>query len=208
VITQEQWIQLINRYRTLKKLFIECEETDPELKTNLQPMNELRAALDHLIRIVAIEKLGSLEHSANSQYDKLMSHIRRAFFDVCDMLTINYRNKIVSLLEPYDPSVIMSAVDRYYSEIRPFIEGLDLRIVDYRTRKGKEDIEDSIVVAYEQDTLKLKEYYLDVLKCLEALNDLQAEKKSEKTANDVKSWAGYIIGIAGIIVGVLIAIFL
>ena len=48
------WKNIIEYYNTIKSLYIECEESDPELKTNLQPLNEFRAAFDHLMRIIAI----------------------------------------------------------------------------------------------------------------------------------------------------------
>ena len=210
-ITREQWETLLNRYASFKKLFIECEETDPELNTNMQPMNELRAVLDHLIRVIAIEKLGSTEYDVKSQFDKLSSHIRRAFFDVCDMLAINYRNKIVDALTPFSSKVIIVAVDNYYKEIKPFIGSLDLRIADYRNNKGKEEIEESIVVAYEEDVLKLKDFYLSILDRLEALEELQAEENEAKTVEKKNRTTdriiGIIVGAAGIIAGVLIAIF-
>jgi hypothetical protein len=93
LIDKSDWEQLVGRYNLIKELYIEGEETDPELKTNLQPLNEFRAALDHIIRIIAIEKLDLDVYDAALQFDKLKSHLRRAFFDVCDVLAINYRNK-------------------------------------------------------------------------------------------------------------------
>lgn len=50
------WEDIVSLYNTIKSLYALCEETDPELNTNLQPLNEFRAALDHLMRIIGIEK--------------------------------------------------------------------------------------------------------------------------------------------------------
>ena len=89
------WEEIFSLYNTIKWLYALCEETDSELNTNLQPLNEFRAALDHLMRIVAIEKLDEYkEKDADDEAKKLRSHLRRALFDICDMLSINYRNKI------------------------------------------------------------------------------------------------------------------
>ena len=211
-IEKKQWEILVDRYLSLKELFIECEETDPALNSNLQLMNEYRHALDHLIRVVAIEKLGSIDHDINPQFDKLLSHIRRAFFDVCDMLAMNYRNKIVDVLNPFDSNIILTAIDNYYSEIRPFIGKMDLRIAEYRLQKGKEGIEEALVAAYKDDVLKLKDFYVYILERLQILEELQfkenAKKASEKKANITGIVIGVIVAVVGIIVGVLVAIYI
>ena len=77
------WEEIINLYNTIKWLYALCEETDTELNTNLQPLNEFRAALDHLMRIVAIENLDDYkEKDANDEATRLCSHLRRALFAI------------------------------------------------------------------------------------------------------------------------------
>lgn len=113
------WKKIFNLYNTIKWLYALCEETDPDLMTNLQPLNEFRTTLDHLMRLVAIEKLSECkDKNATDEAKKLCSHLRRAFFDICDMISINYRNKIIDLLQDYSPEEINHALPTYYSILR------------------------------------------------------------------------------------------
>ena len=43
---------LTARYSWVKRIYIEAEESDSELATNLQPFNEFKATLDHLFRMI------------------------------------------------------------------------------------------------------------------------------------------------------------
>ena len=99
---KDNWIQVLEKYSVIKEVYIECEETDPELKTNLQPLNEFRAALDHMMKILMAYYQDEDEDEYQRQVDKLISHLNRAFYDICDMVSINYRNKIVDTLELYE----------------------------------------------------------------------------------------------------------
>lgn len=95
---QDDWKNILQKYTIIKKLYIECEETDPELKTNLQPLNEFRAALDHIMKAMDTYLYSEDADEWKTQIDKLNSHLNRAFYDICDMLSINYRNKIIDIM--------------------------------------------------------------------------------------------------------------
>ena len=74
------WEKVVSLYNSVKALYALCEETDPDLCTNLQPLNEFRAALDHLMRIVAIQNIEEYKSKdAADEARKLLSHLRRAF---------------------------------------------------------------------------------------------------------------------------------
>ena len=210
------WEKIFSYYNSIKKIYIECEETDPELKTNLQPLNEFRAALDHLMRLVGIEKFNEYkDEDAESQSEKLLSHLRRAFYDICDMLSINYRNKIVDALKKYSPNVIKDALPDYYSKMRPDIEEMSETISSLRTNKGfnKSD-EEQHIESYLEIIRRLKAYYKDILRAMPSLEELH-NKENESSKNDKKKsfWTQYVIpicgvGIAvvGIVVGVIVGI--
>ena len=196
------WNKIFSYYNSIKKLYIECEETDPDLKTNLQPLNEFRAALDYLMRIVAIEKIDEYKsEDADLQADKLLSHLRRAFYDICDMLSVNYRNKIVDALENYSSENITAALPNYYSEIRPDIEELSNRIAKLRLDNGfnKAD-EENHIQCYMEIINKLKEYYQQIIKVTPSLEELKKREKTTKRKNIITQ---YIIPIVSVVVAVV-----
>lgn len=201
------WKQIIDYYTSIKEIYIECEETDPSLKTNLQPLNEFRAALDHLMRISALEHLDASEFpdaNPEKEADKLLSHLKRAFYDICDMLSINYRNKIIDILKPYDSTVISKAIPDYYSSIRPKIEKATNEIVRLRDEKGFSKIPaEERMSSYKNIISELRTYYEIILDASCSLNDLKQESDKNKTKNRFITIGIPIIGIA---VGAIIAI--
>lgn len=177
------WEKIINYYTSIKELYIECEETDPELKTNLQPLNEFRAALDHLMRISAIEHLDVSDYPEINEEEearKLSSHLKRAYYDVCDMLSMNYRNKIIDMLQSYSSETISKAIPNYYSDIRPKIEKLSGQIAQLRDEKGFSKIPaEDRMKSYKSIVDELKGYYIDIRDAAVSLEDIHKEKLSD-----------------------------
>ena len=204
-----KWKDIVELYNTIKWLYAECEETDPDLNTNLQPYNEFRAALDHLMRIVAIQNLDEYKHeNAEEQSRSLYGHLKRIYFDICDMLSINYRNKIIDLLEPYSPEEIKTAIPSYYAEMRPRIEEITSNISYCRIdgRFGGKNREYTID-SYSGVVMQLKEYCTVILRAYPSLcelHDKQIQKeKRQKRTNLFTQW---IIQICAIAVAIVIAI--
>lgn len=203
------WKNIIEYYNTIKSLYIKCEESDPELKTNLQPLNEFRAALDHLMRIVAIENIPDYQNEdSDKQVEKLWSHLRRVFYDICDMLSINYRNKIIDMLEIYTSDEIMKVIPEYYSQIRPDIENMSKRISELRSDKNfdkQKEIENC--EDYQKIIFKLKEYYETISDKNTSLVEIHKEKialdKKNKKSDVLRQ---IVIPIAGIVIGAVLAI--
>lgn len=201
-----KWKEIISLYNTIKSLYALCEETDTELNTNLQPLNEFRAALDHLMRIVGIEKTDEYNgKSAVDESKKLRSHLRRALFDICDMISINYRTKIIDVLEGYEVEEINSAIPTYYSDIRPKIEEISENIANLRTSKRFSNVseEETAVDEYPKVIEELKGYYTTINKAIPSLIDIKKKNKKKKLNNMI---AQKIIPIASIIVAIIIAI--
>lgn len=189
------------KYSDIKELYIECEETDPELLTNLQPLNEFRAALDHIMKMWYAQQKGNHDEVLD-QFRKLNSHLDRSFYDICDMLSINYRNQIVSILEVYDVDVIRTALPTYYSEMKPQIDAISSRIASYRNKKGTtpstaEETLDNFN-EYKQDVLTLKATYLKVSAARKEMEDIR-EKEANRIAKENRKnlLLGGVIGVAG-----------
>ena len=212
----EMWIDLLRRYLIVKEVFIEGEETDPELKTNLQPLNEFRALLDHTMRMLA-EMLKQNEGSPEeaeirfaAQYEKAKNHLCRAFYDICDLTSINYRNMIVQLLEPYSNDVIQAVIPEYYSRIRPRIDEINQEIAGFRSRKGTDDAELDRFDQYHTMLQELKSLHKEIASHSGALAESASRAKAADVASrrfDIK--LGLVCAAVGAVVGfILSAIFL
>lgn len=196
---KENWLELLDKYSLVKKLYLECEETDPELKTNLQPLNEFRATLDHICRMLQCELSETPEENERFSENnrKARGHICRAFFDVCDMLSINYRNKIIDCLKPYSHDVIRTALPDYYPTLKPEIESISARITSYRAKKGQKD-EDELFVAYSADVAFLRDTYTKLLKISPSLDELRFQERKSK----ILPWTGWLFALAALIFAV------
>ncbi len=195
----KDWLDILEKYGEIKRVYIECEETDPQLKTNLQPLNEFRAALDHVMKMQTALYVDEDEEEYYKQKEKLNSHLNRAFYDICDMLSINYRNKIIDIIETYDVDVITAAVPDYYSEKRQIIEDISLRIATYRNQKGGRSV-DTVerFKEYSDDVLKLKEIYVEILNKQNVLEEVKGKVKKADGTQRHKDWiAGGVIGAIG-----------
>ena len=199
---------ILAKYSDIKELYIECEETDPELKTNLQPLNEFRAALDHIM------KLWYAQHNNNNeevleQFRKLNSHLDRCFYDICDMLSINYRNKIVDILEMYEVEAIRTALPTYYSEMKPAIDAISSRIVSYRNKKGATSSTSAATLdnflEYKQDVMTLKTMYQQILIAQKQLEEIQSKEQKRSASENRKNLL--IGGIIGFVSSALISLF-
>ena len=205
---KSDWQKVLSYYSSVKEYYILCEETDPELKTNLQPLNEFRAALDHVMRIEAIEHtdISDIQNvSEEEECRKLLSHLKRAFYDISDLLSMHYRNKIIDLLGIYDSEIITKAIPNYYSEIRPNIETCSEQIATLREEKGfaKTPSEDRME-QYKTIVQSLRSHYQTIQKALPSLEELRKEKGKIKVKNRLTQIGIPVIGIlAGVIAAVI-----
>lgn len=198
---KDEWEKLLEKYSIIKNVYIKCEETDPQLKTNLQPLNEFRAALDHIMKLMGIYYFGDIssqekEMAIKSQFEKLDSHFNRSFYDVCDMLSINYRNKIIDILSVYDTETIKTAIPEYYSKTKPRIEEISSHIVTYREQKGGHLVDDyERFSEYQSDVLELESYYIAINKAIASMDEIQCKETKKLKKDNLKNWIfGGLIG--------------
>jgi hypothetical protein len=137
-MNEELWKKIIVLHNTNKALFIWCEDNGVQLKSFLQPNNELKNAWEHVVRAKANE-LG-MTSAPDPEYikrnlDKVLGHEYRAFFDICDWLSMNLRAKLIELLQPYDNTAINTIIPTYYTEIRPQLDKICNEIAKLRSTK-------------------------------------------------------------------------
>ncbi len=134
------WRRFLEVHQYVKDLTLAGEESGYELETFLQPLQEQRHALEHIVRARAAE-FGIKESPApdyiDNNLDKALGHIYRCFFDTADWLSINIRGKIIDTFEPYSRQSLVDLVPEYYQKIRPQLERINHEIAKIR---GKKDI--------------------------------------------------------------------
>lgn len=204
------WEEIISLYNTIKSLYALCEETDSELNTNLQPLNEFRASLDHMMRIAGIEKTDEYKgKSAAEEATKLQCHLRRALFDICDMLAINYRTKIIDALQDFTVEEIDCAIPTYYSVIRPRVEEISEKISEYRTEKRFSTIEEEETAVYDYpETIKeLQGFYKVITNAMPSLIEIRRKNASARKETERKAlvWQK-IFPVVSFVIAVIVAI--
>ena len=137
-MNEELWKKIIVLHNTNKALFIWCEDNGVQLKSFLQPNNELKNAWEHVVRAKANE-LG-VTGAPNPEYikrnlDKVLGHEYRAFFDICDWLSMNLRARLINLLAPYDNAAINAVIPDYYTDVRPKLDQICNEIAKLRSSK-------------------------------------------------------------------------
>lgn len=186
------WETIVVVHNTNKALFIWCEENGIHLKSFLQPNNELKNAWEHVVRAKANE-LGIGPEPTNLDYikanlDKVLGHEYRAFFDICDWLSMNLRKRVIDHLGPYDNETINAVIPRYYTEIRPKTEQLCNEIAKLRTSKDIAREDDIIKHVHDYNAIisKLIEDLTNISTSIPALEEHKAKKRIIEKRSEVK----------------------
>ncbi|MFH1563924.1 MAG: hypothetical protein ABIF11_11005 [Nitrospirota bacterium] len=136
--TKEIWVQIIHAHECTKHFTLKAEEYDKNFKTFIQPFNELKNVLEHIIRAMSAEV--GINEDKNQTYieknlDKAIGHEYRAFFDIADWLSISLRERIIETLKPFNYEAISKAIPDYYSSIRSRIDEICDDIANLREKK-------------------------------------------------------------------------
>ena len=203
MVHADLWQQLLEVYFATKRIYAISEETDEDLMTNLQPLNEFRAALDHVMRSIAVDYpdvVAALtdealpENFSEQNLRSATSHMYRAFFDVCDSVSINYREKIRSDLEGFSKEAISAAIPDYYSVIRPDIEEISHDIASMRMSKGQNPARKTQDInSYTAAIEKLANYVKKVNSAQVSLLELKKEEEKRSRSDRRKNVAFYVV---------------
>lgn len=136
----QQLKKLAELYIQAKGLILYSEEIDPESRSNLQVIKELRDANDHLMRVVVARLADNLPSGINdaqsychSNLDKAIGHVYRAAFDALDGTILSLREKVAKILDAY-PQEVINRVSRCAGRAPPGYG--DLRFAGVRARRG------------------------------------------------------------------------
>ncbi len=203
-------------YPKVKELILYGEENDPENRTHLQTINELRNAMDHLMRVFAYKfgfKPDESQDYATKHIDKAFGHVYRAGYDALDWVSITLRERIVNELNGISHEAIAKIFPEYYREIKPELERASEEISKLRSGKdvAGHDAHSNSFNNFEQYVAiigKLRDYLDKVLNIKPSLIEYDEERKKSEQKSRLFSLLKVIIGtIIGTIIGFALCYF-
>ena len=199
-------------YGILKDLALYAEELNSE--SFLPPINEIRDAFDHLMRMYSVLfrlRNGDSEY-IKENLDAMFRHVYRASFDYLDYIRIYQKDYMHQKLEGISQQTIVNLFPEYYREILPEIESCLEDIPLYKASKdiGKPDMD--TVERYHAKVLKMRDHCAEINKMapalIEAESKLQGEaeqrERKESELRQAETWKYLLFTIIGAIVGGII----
>jgi len=201
------WEKICTIYQKTKEIALLSEEfsrtKSPDLQIDLntfiQPINELKHAHDHIMRVRSIEL--KLHKTTDPDYTvknlrKALGHEYRAFFDTADYFSIIIREDIQLILEPYNSGIISQVLPDYYTTIRPSITAISTEIAEIRMQKdiGQEGALKEPVDHYTELLKNLVAIHNGLVPCIPTLEELKREERSKERKNWLKNFLLLIIG--------------
>lgn len=188
-------------YNYNKNLMLYAEELTDE--TFLPPINEIRDANDHIMRIfAAVFGLGEMGAETGHEYiksnlDAAFSHVYRATYEHLDYIKVYQYDAIQTNLANIRPETFTEVFPEYYREIKPrLVDAID-KIPDYRNGKNIGDPDLNQVEAYMDIIETTKADYKKIVSMLDSLNEYQVKQ-------DRKNWKDKIIYVlSGVIIAIL-----
>lgn len=180
----QQLKKLAELYIQAKGLILYSEEIDPESRSNLQVIKELRDANDHLMRVVAARLSVNPPSDpkdatyCHSNLEKAIGHVYRAAFDALDGTILSLREKVAKILGAYPQEVIKDVIPEYWN-MRISLDKLTNRIA---TNRAAKDVGADVCATLEQyvcDTELIKKFYSQLLDAGSSLDECQTRRTKE-----------------------------
>jgi len=169
-------------YLKVRELMFYADEVHPEKKTFIPPINEIRNAFDHLMRVFAVKfelKTTDKEDYITDNLDMALSHVYRAAFDLLDYISIYLREKILDEINEISPEALTIVFPEYYQKIRPDIEKASTEMSDFRSRKYISCPKIDDVIKYAEIIERLKSHLNKILEVKPSLIAYEERKKKE-----------------------------
>lgn len=201
----EKLKQISEIYVQAKALICYAEEIDPDSKSNIQVINELRYAFDHLIRVFYRKLLPENNDTLPDDYfqknlEKVIGHVYRAGFDALDGIVLSIKYKINKELEGIPSDIITNVFPDYYN-IKIKVLELSENVARHREKK---DIGQDIIRLYDdyvEDVEKLKGDYKKTVIAIPVIID---EFNAKKTGDRRKLYIWIILSLLFIVLTVFL----
>ena len=179
---EERIKEITKLYLEVRKLMLYADEIHPEKKTFIPPINEIRNAFDHLMRVFAVKfelKTASEEDYINNNLDRVFGHVYRAAFDLLDYISICLRDKFLDEIDGISTEALNAVFPEYYQKIRPDIEKASTEMSDFRSRKYISCPKIDDVIKYAEIIERLKSHLNKILEIKPSLIEYEERKKKE-----------------------------
>jgi len=205
--------EITELYSYTKDLILYSEELN-NLSTFMPPINEIKDAFDHFMRITAVKfdmHEGTDEYARNN-LDKVFSHLYRATFELFDYIRIYQKDAIDKKLNGISNEALIHVFPDYYLTIKPAMEELITKIPAYKKDKDIGDPNIEVVKLYYHSIQEMREYIKKIDAMLPVLIEYDTKRDAEHAANEQKAqtdkrkdWlVQFLIAIAAIIIGIII----
>ncbi|WP_457594027.1 hypothetical protein [Hydrogenimonas sp.] len=181
--------EIASLYKEIKKIVLLAENENDEKEVILSSVNEMRNALDHLMRCYDSDN----EDECNRQIDKAKGHLYRAGYDAYELLGIEATTRIKRVFEQFDTETITKVFPKYYEEIYPKVSKLEKALMEARaSKKVGYDFYDN---DGEIDTGKIQKVFADYENLIVELLELKDEtiqkipalEKAKKDLNHLRT---------------------
>lgn len=195
--------EIAKLYAQTKYLIIKAEELDPELKSCVPIIKELRDAFDHTMRYVgdyfSASPKGTIYQEA--QLDKVIGHVFRASYDALDCLSIALKMRLNNAMDGKSHDAISTVFPSYFQTHVVKLQEIDLKIIESRQLKD--------VGGYSPAHLEKYLAFLENLQaiCVEAESRVPEMVRFDKAKNKRGNFTTF-LAILGPIVGFIMGYFL
>lgn len=178
--------EITELYSYTKDLILYSEELN-NLSTFMPPINEIKDAFDHFMRITSV-KFGMNagdEAYIRTNLDKVFSHLYRATFELFDYIRIYQKDSIDKKLTGLSNEALIHVFPDYYQKIKPAMGELITKIPGYKKDKDIGDPDIEVVKQYYTSIQEMREYIGKIDAMLPALIEYDEKQKSEKTKDRI-----------------------
>lgn len=179
----KELLKLSDKYLEVKSLILYSEEIDPESKSNLQIIKELRDAFDHIMLVVRNKGNEGEEGYNVKNIDKALGHVYRAAFDALDGAVLSLKEEIYNICNEYEPEILKEVITDYW-DMKIEIIRISENVGILRESKDATGDLSEIFSKYVIELDKLKEYHESLLLKGEALDECKKNNtKKNRKAN-------------------------
>jgi hypothetical protein len=153
-------------YAKSKQMILRAEELDPESRSNVMVIKELRDSNDHLMRLFHewfVNENGEKdEHYMLAQIDKARGHVFRAGYDAIDGIVVGYKVKAQEATKKISNGAISDVFPEYYTRAAE-ADILSDKIANHRENKDVADDSLENLEAYANDAAEVAKFSRETL---------------------------------------------
>jgi hypothetical protein len=139
---KDELLPIIKLYGKIKEALILAENVGEGLRILVAPLNELRNALDHVMRAIDIFYFGTTDLAeALKELPKIKEHLLRAGYDGYELIALTLIDHIQqSNLKNYTPELISKIYPHYYED-ENVVAKIKQALQEIRSNKKSENVE-------------------------------------------------------------------